>query len=331
MTIIRSFPRIHLGLIDLGNVTLRKYGGAGFTLTGPTIETEATSDDVKCVIGDDILDSRARDDIHSALDRLRVVFPNTNAKIKIKNIPPQHIGLGTKTSVILNVLVSATMAAGITPETKTIQNISERGGTSGIGINSFFTGGFVIDGGHNPRLSPGFAPSSVNKISELPPVICQANIPTDWEFHLLIPRGEKRSGINEAQFFTENTPIPKIEVYETLGYIYHGVAPAVCTDDLPLLKSSVAALQRIGFKGREVKNQPGLAQRILNKFEEIQNCAVGLSSMGPLVYIISKNDNHEVAKLIKDILSREDVTFLGVYNGQNRGYEVLENDTVRSS
>jgi predicted sugar kinase len=92
--LIRCYPRIHISLIDLGNATFRQYGGAGFTLSGLPTEIEALPSDKMRFYGLDKLDSLGQDDILAALERLVKIVPSAKAQVTIRQVPPQHIGLG---------------------------------------------------------------------------------------------------------------------------------------------------------------------------------------------------------------------------------------------
>jgi beta-ribofuranosylaminobenzene 5'-phosphate synthase len=309
--------------MDLGNTTFRKYGGAGFTLSGLPTEVAATCG--RSIVVRDLckLDDQSKKDLVSALQRLSDIAPLTKAQVIVRQLPPQHIGLGTKTSLLLGALMAASLAAGVRLPKSLLQQISGRGGTSGIGINTFFKGGFLTDAGHNPAQSGGFAPSSSRRSIETPPVLCRVSIPQQWVFYLLLPRGRRFSGSLEQKFFKQNTPIQKAEVLQSIALLYHGVLPAVITDNLTLLKGSIERLQKTGFKNRELKVQPKVVRDIIYSFKDTPECAVGLSSMGPLIYVIANKKNQQVNSQVELVCKVTNTNLLGIYAGRNRGFEVI--------
>jgi beta-ribofuranosylaminobenzene 5'-phosphate synthase len=323
MSIVRSFPRIHIGLLDLGSATYRKYGGAGFAIDGLPVIVEATPSLKTNIIGLDQLDRRGRLDVHAALNRLKKLLPTARADITIRNLPPQHVGFGSKTALLMGIIEAVVLASGLQLDRCLIQYVSGRGGTSGIGINIFFTGGFLIDGGHDPVLSKDFAPSSVRRYDSLPPIVCHAKIPSQWRFHLVLPTGKKYSGDHELEFFQKNTPIPKLEVLKSLALVYHGIAPAVITNNLELLRVSLAQLHEVGFKQRELRGQSKAVRDILKALNKIPSCAAGLSSLGPLLYVIADKKNADVERIVPEICERYDARHLGIFQGRNRGFEVI--------
>ena len=321
---LRAYPRLHVSLIDLGGWTYRKYGGAGFSITGPPIEVSAhTSLKAQQVRGLALLDERARSDVLSAMSRFKELHPTPEFEVALEAIPQQHVGLGTKTALVLAVLKAADIITESRLPLESIHGLSERGGTSGVGFNLFFQGGFIVDGGQPPG-SRDYGPSSAARGALLAPVVCRATIPKGWRFHLLLPRGHRISGREEVAFFQKHTPVPEIEVLKALALIYHGVAPAVLTDDLATLKSALIELHSIGFKKREMENQSDNVRSLMNSIRALPDCGVGLSSMGPLVYVIAIDRDYELEQSLRTLCDSYDADYLGNYEGRNAGFEVLE-------
>lgn len=89
----------------------------------------------------------------------------------IQEMPPQHCGLGSKTSLLLSVVKLAFIINDIPVTPEEIVYFSGRGGTSGIGINTFFSGGIITDSGHDEDSPRNFAPSSSRSQNEKKPKI----------------------------------------------------------------------------------------------------------------------------------------------------------------
>jgi beta-ribofuranosylaminobenzene 5'-phosphate synthase len=317
--LLRCFPRIHIGLMDMGNATPRRYGGAGFTLSAPAIEIFASSTSKRTTFsGLDQIDADGKAQLLAALEEWSK-SNDQNVSIRIRTVPTQHVGLGTKTSLLLGSLTAATLVSGLKINRLEIQKMSRRGGASGVGINSFFRGGFIADGGHPANYDAGFSPSSQQTPEDVPHVISRVEIPKGWEFHLLLAPGKRFSGNSEQEFFTKNTPIPRQEVLESIALLYHGVVPAVATTDLDLLKRSLIEMHRLGFKRREIDGQSENVRDVVNSFVSIQDCAVGLSSMGPVVYAIS---NRSIRDEIRRLSKKCKFTLLATCKGRNKGFEV---------
>lgn len=308
----------------MGNVTARSYGGAGFTLSSPVTEIIATHSQRTSVQGLKKLDSIGRRDLVASLDRLSKLKPSQTARLVIQNIPTQHVGLGTKSSLLLGSLAATTLVARETVSRKLLQKISGRGGASGVGVNAFFQGGFIADAGHDQKDCPTLGPSSGRTPGKIPPVVSRVNIPKRWVFYLLLPPGTRFSGQRERKFFEQNTPVPRSEVLDTIALLYHGVVPAVLGEDLALLKSSIAGLHEVGFKLRELRAQSEYARRLIAHFGNIESCAVGLSSMGPLVYVIADESDRSFGLEVGRACNKFKARLIETCKGRNRGFEVIE-------
>ena len=308
----------------MGNATLRSYGGAGFTLSSPTTEIIATPSKRISVQGLEKIDAAGGRDLMAALHRLSKLNPSNIARLIIKNIPTQHVGLGTKSSLLLGALAGTTLLTKGTASRKLLQKLSGRGGASGVGVNAFFQGGFITDAGHYPEDCSGFAPSSGRTPQIIPPVVCRVNIPKKWTFYLLLPPGKRFSGKEEQEFFKQNTPVPRSEVLESIALLYHGVVPAVFGDDLDLLKKSIASIHKVGFKKRELRAQSEDAKRLIAHFGNIESCAVGLSSMGPLVYVVFDESERSFSSEVARVCNKFKARLIETCKGRNRGFEVIE-------
>jgi beta-ribofuranosylaminobenzene 5'-phosphate synthase len=138
----------------------------------------------------------------------------------------------------------------------------------------------------------------------------------------MLPDGLRRSGQSEVRFFSRNTPIASDEAKEVLSLVYHALVPAVLTDDLHLLSQTLKAIHQVGFKRREVKGQSLATQDLLSRLQAIQGCASGMSSMGPLVYAITRETGRP-ADQVRNVTSETGVNLIAVASGSNSGYRIL--------
>lgn len=321
MAKVISYPRLHACLFDLGNATPRRNGGAGFTLAGPPTVVEAHKSQRIEVSYSAIVDRPARMALSNAIQRLSKIRPCALAQLRVVEVSRQHVGLGNKTALLLGALKAIDLACDLRLTEHELQVLSGRGGTSGIGINAFFCGGFVIDGGHSRHGHSGFLPSRFRRRFDIPPVLHSGSIPDNWRFHLLLPSGKYMHGAQEYDFFKKNTPIPALEIFRTIALAYHGLAPAVATNDLHLLRDTLISLHRIGFKRRELKGQSASVNTVVRRLRQRNDCAVGLSSMGPLVYAVAEADNRYFSRFIESLYRDGAVEMLGSFAGRNLGYE----------
>jgi beta-ribofuranosylaminobenzene 5'-phosphate synthase len=155
-------------------------------------------------------------------------------------------------------------------------------------------------------------------------VVSRVSIPKRWVFYLLLPPGKRFSGKEECEFFERNTPVPRSEVLDTIALLYHGVVPAVLGEDLALLRASLAGLHKVGFKRRELGAQSEYAKRIMAHFGNIESCAVGLSSMGPLVYVVADESDLHFRSEVARACERFNARLMETCKGRNKGFEVIE-------
>jgi beta-ribofuranosylaminobenzene 5'-phosphate synthase len=318
---IRSYPRLHITLADLAGVTLRCFGGAGVAIDGlPTII------DVRRGRGSPLrlppaFDEATSAQIRAIIDRVRPLCGSIT--VTVHSAPPQHVGLGSKTSLAMAVVAGAFGAAGRDGTREELQRLSGRGGASGVGIHTFFDGGLVIDGGH-PQQPKGtrFGPSSSRSGHVPPPSLVRLPVPSSWRFTLFLPRrGHRYSGREEQRFFACQTPISPTAALRTIALMYHGIATAIASADIRLFAEALARIHRTGFKQREVYGQPPPVRRLLRALQK-RSFAAGMSSMGPLVYAVT--DDTMTRHAAETVALEFDATLLGTFVARNTGYEVVD-------
>lgn len=276
------------------------------------------------IVGIEGLDVDGRRDIRQAIERLRALSVWSRLTVRLRNVLPQHVGLGSKTASVLGVLQAIDLALRLNLGRETIKRLSGRGGTSGVGVNAFFSGGFAVDCGHPTSRMLKFTPSSRRTNFYVPPLVCRSRIPPDWRFHLFLLDGRRLGSGAEVAFFRSSTPIPVREVLRAIAAVYHGIVPAVLGGDLELMKVSLRELHSTGFKARELRNQTTSVRQFIRYVDETTDFPVGMSSLGPLVYVISPAVGTCEINRITELAEKCGGQLLGSFRGRNRGYEVVE-------
>ncbi len=95
----------------------------------------------------------------------------------LKEIFPSHSGLGSGTQLSLAVAKAILEMNDHDLPIPKIAEIVGRGGTSGIGVASFESGGFILDSGHMKSIKKEFLPSSASKAAP-PTVIARYDFPS---------------------------------------------------------------------------------------------------------------------------------------------------------
>jgi beta-ribofuranosylaminobenzene 5'-phosphate synthase len=283
---IRSGSRIHLGLLDLGRVTARTFGGLGFMIDKPVVEAVATPNDSVEVVVPSWLHPGTKNYLITRIQRLVEEFPGSAARIELRTDAAEHVGFGSKTSMTLVSLTAIARATDRAIDKSELQRLSGRGGASGVGIHGFFTGGFIVDSGRLGMFP--FLPSSMLEPTAIPTPLLTTRIPKNWKITLVLPPGERPAGQTEASFFTRVTPIPRSEILEQFALIYHGIVPAVLEGDLETFGDALHQFSGLGFKAREISEQGTAVLTTIAALREVAPC-VGMSSMGPLVFAITRD------------------------------------------
>ncbi len=131
---IEANSRLHMGFISLNSSLPFSYGGVGISISGqPTIVTIKKSKKFQSNLPKNIT--------NRILNFLRSKKLHTMIKIDCMHCPENHIGLGSGTQLILSVeeLIAEFYKLDISP------NIFNRKFRSGIGMNSYTKGGFIVD------------------------------------------------------------------------------------------------------------------------------------------------------------------------------------------
>ena len=316
---ILAYPRIHVGLADMGHASLRAFGGVGFSIQYcPTLFRFERSDEVE-LLGTETLDAAAQHDlavIADGLHRSRGGFRAT-----IESHARQHIGLGSKTSMILSLIAGANEFNKLGLNTVEMQKLSGRGAASGVGIHTFFKGGIVWDGGHKIPAAEPLLPSSSRDVADPPPLMARLDFPPEWEVALLVSNEATIAGEEEAQFFRENAPIVQSDALLTMATLYHGVLPAFALKDYAALAASLRQLHAVGFKMRELERCSRKTRECYAWLSEA-GLATGLSSMGPLLYVVVTRDDPSSLARVHTSCRKSGVEFLGTAGGWNAGYQL---------
>jgi beta-ribofuranosylaminobenzene 5'-phosphate synthase len=201
---ITTPSRLHITLIDMNASIGRVDGGIGLTLENPSITMSAERSEAVEITGTSEHAQRMRN------SAVKLLPEGKGIHIEIKKDYPSHIGLGSGTQ--------AALAAGMAVNRIYELNLSiyeiavkvGRGGTSGIGVAAFESGGFILDGGHKFSDKKDFLPSSA---SDLPPapVLLRTDFP-DWDIVIAIPEQKGASLKNEVNIFQKECPVPLKEV-----------------------------------------------------------------------------------------------------------------------
>lgn len=262
----------------------RKNGGLGFAVSTNkhyiqarigeenSIEAhEKVNDDGKIKYLERLLDK-----IHAELKL------NYKVKIKIFGVMYFHSGLGCGTSLTLACVESLLAINNFDYSEDFLIQLSERGGTSGIGINSYFKGGLIYDLGVKSQDYKTHLPSSFVDNPTRPTPLYIGSMP-EWEIGFVIPRsGRSTSSYQEKNLFERICPIEDARAFQACYLSVFGTLSSLIERDYKLFAKSINETALTTWKSLEI-SEAGLNQEI-EQFRSFSTDCFGMSSIGPGIY-----------------------------------------------
>lgn len=299
--------RLHLSLISLHNNGYRKNGGFGFSISEPFLTIDGNFSSKF-----EIIDYRENGFSSEQKNRLIDILENLYSKksfkhkclIEINGDTPSHKGFGSGTSIRLACIEMLYLLNECLYTTDEIVKESLRGGTSGVGINTYFHGGLVLDIGHSEKNNTFLPSNSLEKSRHLLPLmLLQENMP-NWDIGICIPSdipflNEKK----EKEFFQQTCPIEPHQSYESLYHIIFGLIGAIKENDLETFAKALLNLQSCKWKSSERDIYQGRIQIIEKKLYDCGALGVGMSSLGPSLFFVGKDIDEIVHESKKELLN----------------------------
>lgn len=289
---ITTRSRIHVTLLGLSPHGYRKNGGAGFFVNHPNLHivTSKSRDTNLNKLNKGEFSPDDVEKLSSRLSKIREAY-KLERSIRVDSIScaGSHIGLGTGTSLAMACVEALFLNNGIAISESELVKNSGRGGTSGIGINGYLRGGFIVDTGV-PLDNNSFAPSDdIDDPAHVPKILARSDMP-DWPIGILIPENKKGIPLAlERALFSSNTPILMDDVYRQTYNVIFGALAAVACNDLCSFFRSLKEIQSGKWKSSEIAlHAPKITQEMERLY--LAGCdAVGLSSAGPSLYFMAEN------------------------------------------
>jgi beta-ribofuranosylaminobenzene 5'-phosphate synthase len=290
--------RLHFGLIDLNGDLGRINGGFGVALNYPN--WKITLSENKSVTPNHI---KFEEKIQKLLDKMDVKYNNHNLhphNFIIDSEMPEHVGFGSGTQFALAIARLYAEYNKINITTYDLAEIVNRGGTSGIGVAAFESGGFILDGGHSfgkDKQTDKFLPSS-KSYALPPPILFRFYPPDNWHFVLITPAKFKGlSGKEELSVFQKECPIPPENAEKLSRLILMKILPSLVEKDIRIFGEGLTEMQtkfkRFGLE----KYENSIVNEVINhirKQKEIYGS--GISSFGPTIFALV--ENHKNAEMI---------------------------------
>jgi beta-ribofuranosylaminobenzene 5'-phosphate synthase len=210
---------------------------------------------------------------------------------------PSHYGFGSATAIRLGVLEAISKLQSQVLERERLVSASGRGGTSGIGVTTYFDGGLVFGVGTRSEEN-GFAPSSSVE-GQLPSPLVLVRFPMpNWQVGVCIPSAIRPQTVEqEAAFFKRVCPISAASVHQALYHVIYGLVASAREQDLPTFGRAVRSIQDCVWKRNERELYGDVLVRLEQSIYDAGASAVGLSSLGPGLFFLGDSLEGVVAEL----------------------------------
>ncbi|WP_316801443.1 beta-ribofuranosylaminobenzene 5'-phosphate synthase family protein [Pedobacter frigidisoli] len=301
---IKAFPRVHVTLINMTKKGIRLNGGIGFSIKNPEIEIHISKSE-----SFEITDDRQQPIDESQLGRLSTKIRNLikdlslklSIKVRVTGSMPVHSGFGSGTILRLACIEGLLLINEVDYDEPLLVKLSGRGGTSGIGIRTYFSGGYVFDMGHK-NFGQMLLPSSNKEIDTLQSLLISKGTMPAWKFGICFPKKLLTKAYSEEDFFLKNANITEHAVYKTL---YHTMTEVFCGIkelDKFAFETGINSLQECTWKKSERKLYLGSLQHAEKILSQTGATMLGMSSLGPGLFFWGATDVKDIITMAEPLL-----------------------------
>ncbi|WP_419204690.1 beta-ribofuranosylaminobenzene 5'-phosphate synthase family protein [Bordetella trematum] len=298
-----SIPsRVHLTLIDLGLTGYRRNGGVGFGIAEPrsTLAFAAhPTIDLRVLTSCGYLPA----EMTSLTKRLEHFMEQRQFAqglcLAEVQLPERHAGFGTGTAVALASLESLFLLNELSVSPEFLRAHCGRGGASGIGLSTYFAGGFIFDAGRRFNPAPIVGSDASDEVDEPPLEMARVDM-ADWPMGVLIPPGVSAISLEqERAFFSQRLPLPAVDVFEITYHALFGVLTAVKSGNYDAFCEAINALQRCAWKSAEIGLYGETVRACAGHLASFGCDAVAMSSIGPALIFWARDFDAAFAAAVR--------------------------------
>ena len=304
----------------------RLNGGIGFSISSPILDISfETSNTI------DVIDKRkygfTGDELNRLKSHINQVAKNQDFKkvficVINEGIIQSHVGFGSNTMIYLACVEALFILNQRDYSDKNVIALSGRGGTSGIGINTYFKGGYVFDTGIKNHEQRTLAPSStfISSGCQQPLLIKSIELPL-WDLGICIPQIVPKTEEEEKRFFHINCPIRKEDAEKILYESVYGVTSSLMENDLKAFCESINAIQQTKWISLERNLYGETIIEVENTIRKNGAWCVGMSSLGPMLYFFGGDIEDCIERVSHEM--PQCICFKTTFNNLSR---IIEND-----
>lgn len=309
---IRAPARLHLGLIDMNGDLGRRFGSIGLAVDRPALEVDVLQARDLSAEGPEA--DRA---LRYARETAALLGVPAAARIVVRQVMPAHAGFGSGTQLALALAAGLARLNDMTVDLARLGADLERGARSGIGVASFLTGGFVVDGGRGPG-------------GAIPPVVARLPFPEHWRLVLILdPAREGVHGTEETQAFRDLPLFPAADAAHLCRLVMMRLLPGLAEANVSAVGSALTEIQaRLGdhfapAQGGRRFSSPAVAEA-LDRAAAFGAYGIGQSSWGPTGFALVEDEEAALSlvhELVMNSHTKSGLKF-EVARGRNHGASI---------
>ena len=305
---VKTPARLHLGLIDLNGDLGRLFGGLGVGINRPNVVLEAEKSEKMTVTGE------KTEQVKTLAKRFLETYNiKSSACINVKQVIPEHSGLGSGTQLALALATALAKLFDVKASVRELAEVMGRGRRTSVGTTIFEQGGFVVDGGK----------STGEK--RFPATIFRQPFPHNWRFVVAVPdvnKGLAKS--EETRAFAALSPMKAEEAAKMCRLTMMKLLPALVEHDIESFGEALTQIQIvIGDYFAEVQGGTYASQAATDGIalmKKLGAYGAGQSSWGPAFYgVTQKEKAKEIELKIKAFLRKSVGGQVFVATANNKG------------
>ena len=314
---IDSPARLHLGFMELNDANSRVFGSIGLAITNFKFKQSIQFNKDFDVVCDD-------KNIKLRIEEIVKLF-SKNYKIKkcrltVSNFIPLHKGLGSGTQISLS---TGFLISSFNNLNLSIENISKflrRGQRSGVGVETFKSGGFIIDTG---KLKGSISP---------PQKLIDIKWPKDWQIILITSTNVSGfHGKKESSEFAKLTNVSSKFAKENCFNLLMKIIPGLLENDFNAFANGIQKIQENMseiFYGNKNNYSNQSISKIFKFVREKKYIGFGQSSWGPTGFVFCKNreQREEIFNMIENFIELKKIEGINLVKvrGRNFGNKILK-------
>ncbi len=312
--ILRSFGRLHFGLMEICPGQPHCYGGVGIMLNHPATHLEFAIQSVP--IEQLVIDASPywRERIHAHVKRWMNCHTSSHspvAWIRSSSLPTPHQGLGSGTQVACSIATLLQYSSrlhrqshrsemelvrvsqiwhGALPAIESLKQHTGRGKRSHIGLAGFLSGGLVVDRGeHSVSASLGLEPSEMRTRA--------ISFPEEWPIVLVHGGGSPGEyGDDESRMFEQCSSQPNSNRARMMELLERDLLQAIEQKNWSNASSTIGAYGELAgqvfFSAQGGIYRTDQIEATVRSMRECGMSGSGQSSWGPTVFGLSSDPDH---------------------------------------